>query len=649
MGLDYTMIGPVMLAVRPEIEATIDFNPDRTRPIKDLAERVLLNAAAEGRGQVVIFAGPSGAGKTFSAHCLLEEYTRLSSFNPPDPSQLSSQAHDKARAVTLKTQAQASQCILAAFGNAASALNNDSSRYAKHLQLHLAANTSELELVGITISTYFLERSRVPRPRDDESNFHILHLLATHGPRSLHVNPNDHSKFRILPHSSLNHGNFNQVTDTLSHLGFPPSKINQIWSALGAILHLGNIQLLGDQLDINRLVGDQSLLFAASLLQVEPVALAETISASQLGPGLGRRIPTCVRSQTETASMMSAIYSTVFDEVVREINRAMDIGHHNGSVKVGFLDVFGFEDLPSRNSLEQFNINTANEMLQELYEQDLLQDLNQRMASEGLAPIVISGPPSTDASRQMDRIRQIVSCIEDASSAIRRTNGDYDDAFIIQLSAKGQVRTSLKPDNNLVFEIPHTARPVKYLANGMVAKNRDTPSANVLSLLSKSILGIWMGPERGTGPLRKINLCGTYHRELEALRRLLTDNQIHWVRCLPNDKAHLKPQLEAAAVIQTIDLFKRTGPWSCSRQYTEFAKRYGTLISHIVDHLEDDHKITRAILEHVVKADTAHGFGKTMVFLHYDTIVELEQRLKGHRDKLKKSGIDVIWDGTNDN
>ena len=69
----------------------------------------------------------------------------------------------------------ASSAVLEAFGNAATGLNHNSSRFGKFLRLRL---TADGRVDGAELSSYLLEKSRLAATPQAERNFHALHYLA---------------------------------------------------------------------------------------------------------------------------------------------------------------------------------------------------------------------------------------------------------------------------------------------------------------------------------------------------------------------------------------------------------------------------------------------------------------------------------------
>eukprot|EP01084_Bolivina_argentea_P123024 218034_1 len=79
----------------------------------------------------------------------------------------------------VEQQIIAASPILEAYGNAKTVLNNNSSRFGKFTKLlySIKNNTQIGNILGSTLETYLLEKSRVVYQSSNERNYHIFYFL----------------------------------------------------------------------------------------------------------------------------------------------------------------------------------------------------------------------------------------------------------------------------------------------------------------------------------------------------------------------------------------------------------------------------------------------------------------------------------------
>jgi len=123
----------------------------------------------DARSQSVIISGESGAGKTETAKRFLQ-------FLAYAATQGSGSSNEG-----LEDRVIATSPLLEAVGNAQTVMNNNSSRYGKYLMLQFDLSG---KIMGASIKTYLLEKTRVVRQSKGERNYHVFYLL-TQGAASL--------------------------------------------------------------------------------------------------------------------------------------------------------------------------------------------------------------------------------------------------------------------------------------------------------------------------------------------------------------------------------------------------------------------------------------------------------------------------------
>jgi myosin heavy subunit len=115
--------------------------------------------------QSLVISGESGAGKTETCKILLRYIT---SRTPLD---------GKKSEAGLDRRLMESNPILEGFGNAKTHRNPNSSRFGKFMKLQYS-DDGNYALIGATLETYLLERSRLVFQMEGERNYHIFYMLC---------------------------------------------------------------------------------------------------------------------------------------------------------------------------------------------------------------------------------------------------------------------------------------------------------------------------------------------------------------------------------------------------------------------------------------------------------------------------------------
>ncbi|KAI5932822.1 Myosin-IIIa [Manis javanica] len=172
--------------------------------------------------QCIVISGESGAGKTESAHLLVQQLTVLG----------------KANNRSLQEKILQVNNLVEAFGNACTIINDNSSRFGKYLEMKF---TSSGAVVGAQISEYLLEKSRVIHQALGEKNFHIFLLHPRcKPPRYLQ---SDHLRtVQDLMNNSFYKAQYELVEQCFKVIGFTVEQLASIYSILAAILNVGNIE-----------------------------------------------------------------------------------------------------------------------------------------------------------------------------------------------------------------------------------------------------------------------------------------------------------------------------------------------------------------------------------------------------------------------
>lgn len=226
----------------------------------EIANQALEELLVTGRDECFILLGESGSGKTEVCKLLVQYLATINK----SPSNL------------VQEQILESIQVLESFGNAKTALNDNSSRFGRLLEIHFdlangyiqSAQTSDLNL---------LDRSRIVSQIENERNYHIFYEFLAGLSRQ------EKEKYGLQSAEKyfyLNQGHcvelpgkedgddFRSLLSSMQVLGFDQDEQDTVFRLLASILHLGNVYFHRKLLAIRtgklakqqqqRLVGDQT-------------------------------------------------------------------------------------------------------------------------------------------------------------------------------------------------------------------------------------------------------------------------------------------------------------------------------------------------------------------------------------------------------
>uniref|UniRef100_A0A667ZCG9 Myosin X, like 1 n=1 Tax=Myripristis murdjan TaxID=586833 RepID=A0A667ZCG9_9TELE len=596
--------------------------------------------------QCVLISGESGAGKTESTKLLLKFLSVMS--------QNSAGAPPSERTTRVEQAIVQSSPIMEAFGNAKTVYNNNSSRFGKFIQLHFSQNGN---IQG-------------------ERNYHIFYALLagadrdhrdmyflSEGPESYHYL----SQSGCVQDSSLDDKQlFDSVMEALKVMEFTEEEIRDVFKLLSAVLQMGNIEFMtagGAQITSKGVVSNVS-----ELLGLDSFQLSEVLTQrSMILRGEEICSPLTVEQAVDSRdSVAMALYSQCFSWIIMRINQKIK-GKDNFK-SIGILDIFGFENFEV-NRFEQFNINYANEKLQEYFNKHIFSLEQLEYNREGIQWEAIDWMDNAECLDLIEKKLGMLALINEESRFPKGT--DY--TLLEKLHSRHATNPYyVKPRvTDHQFGIKHYAGEVLYDVRGILEKNRDTFRDDILFILKDSRLDFIydlferVGSRSGDETLkmgtarRKPTVSSQFRDSLHSLMATLSASNPFFVRCIkPNmdknasrfDPVVVLNQLRYSGMLETVkirragfpvrrtfqDFYKNRGPTHPSRPFCTALPRRGTNPSRFL--LPPCLSLSLSLSLSICPLPLAVALLVPQVFLKE----ALEQRLEKEREEVRRRAGMVI-------
>ncbi|XP_053322298.1 unconventional myosin-X [Spea bombifrons] len=588
--------------------------------------------------QCVLISGESGAGKTESTKLILKFLSAMS--------QHSLEVSSKETTASVEQAILESSPIMEAFGNAKTVYNNNSSRFGKFIQLHICQKG---HIQGGRIIDYLLEKNRVVRQNPEERNYHIFYALLEGAGKE------EKEAFYLLQAEKYHYLNqsgcitdetmsdketFQEIKTAMEVMKFTSEDVREIFRLLAGVLHLGNIEFItagGAQVS-----SKTALTRTAELLGLDPEQLMEVLThRSMILRGEEISTPLSIEQAVDSRdSVAMALYSQCFAWVIKKINSR--IRGKDDFKSIGILDIFGFENFEV-NRFEQFNINYANEKLQEYFNKHIFSLEQLEYSREGLVWEDINWIDNGECLNLIEKKLGLLALINEESYFPRAT-----DCTLLEKLHNQHANNSIyvKPRvavNN--FGVKHYAGEVLYDVRGTLEKNRDTFRDDLLNLLRESRLDFIYDlfehvssrnnqDTLKSGKHRKPTVSLQFKESLHSLMATLSTSNPFFVRCIkPNihkmpdqfDQTLVLNQLRYSGMLETVRI-RRAG-FPVRRPFHDFYLRYKVLMRNL--NLPEDLKGKCEVLLHLHDTtNTDWQLGKTKVFLRES----LEHKLEKQRE-----------------
>lgn len=663
----YTYCGIVLVAFNPYNELPIYGNDTiwayRGQAMGDLephifavAEEAYTKLERESHDQSIIVSGESGAGKTVSAKYAMRYFATVGGSSTE---------------TQVEKKVLSSSPIMEAIGNAKTTRNDNSSRFGKFIEIQFNKN---YHIIGASMRTYLLEKSRVVFQAGGERNYHIFYQMCSAMKKLPHLHLDFQDKFHYL-----NQGNdpiidgvddlvyFEETVNAFTMIGFTYKQQDDMFRILAAILHLGNIRFTNsdsqggnDSEGSNISAKDKNLLIISELLGIDVNAMRKWLCHRKIVSMKEVFLKPMTVDEAIGArdALAKHIYAELFNWIVSGINNSLQAQTKSQSF-IGVLDIYGFETFEI-NSFEQFCINYANEKLQQQFNQHVFKLEQEEYLKEEIEWTFID---FYDNQPCIDLIETKLGILDLLDEECRMPKGS-DSSWAEKLYTKcGKSKHFGKPRfGTSAFLIHHFADRVQYEAVGFLEKNRDTVIEEQIDILRSSqnkllkklfseedpkltvpnarIKVSAQKPISSSAPKQHKKTVGSQFRDsLNMLMSTLNATTPHYVRCIkPNDTKEsfeynpirAVQQLRACGVLETIRISAAGFP--SQRTYADFFHRFRSLCKFREIKRDDLRETCRRILATYIKDEDKFKFGKTKVLFRAGQVAYLE-KLRADRQR----------------
>ncbi|XP_034035082.1 unconventional myosin-Vb [Thalassophryne amazonica] len=663
----YTYCGIMLVAINPYDELPIygeevidaysgQDMADMEPHIFAVAEEAYRTMTREEKNQSIIISGESGSGKTVSAKFTMRYFAVVGG---------------AARQTSVEEKVLASNPIMESIGNAKTTRNDNSSRFGKYIEIGFGRKG---DIIGASMRTYLLEKSRVVFQASAERNYHIFYQLCASRDlpemRSLKLGPPEYFRYTSQGEEMQIPGtddflDFKQTRSAFSILGVENDQQMELFRILAAVLHLGNVAIRASGRSSDRSytdADDGSLAVFSKLLGVDGPQMAHWLCHRRLTVGGEMLIKPMSSQQAAEArnALAKHIYGQLFTWTVHRLNSALRTHRDRARSFIGVLDIYGFETF-EQNSFEQFCINYANEKLQQQFNRHVFQLEQEEYIQEEL---VWSRIEFSDNQQCISLIEGHLGLFDLLDEECRMPKGS-DESWVLKLydqhlNNKPHPHFGKPRLSNSAFVVLHFADAVQYECHSFLDKNRDTVFEELINILraSQSELVAELF-QQGTlssvsnGSVRfpkkahrehKLSVGFQFRQSLQLLMDTLNSTTPHYVRCIkPNDlkepfmfdPQRTVQQLRACGVLETIRISATGFPskWT----YEEFFSRYRILLGQHQTH-QQVQALCRQAVPHLIPDPEQYRFGKTKVFLRAGQVAMLE-RLR--EEKLRGAAVTI--------
>ena len=576
---------------------------------------------------------------------------------------------------SIEEQIIAASPILEAYGNAKTVMNNNSSRFGKFTKLlyHVPENTQNGNILGSSLETYLLEKSRVVFQALNERNYHIFYFLH----EGLGKNNSEYGLETIENFNYVNQGKcftpfkdkerFQELQDSLNMFRIEKDVQEVLWKLTAGVMNLGNINFMrtGDGFTDLDKKSMKYLQIVADLWGLKASELEKRLTTKSLKINRNEIIQ---KVQFDNAvanrdSIAKGIYENIFLWLCKRINAELLVENgdddmdesktdeENGKYFIGILDVFGFENFYF-NSLEQFCINYTNEKLQQYFNFHIIASEQEEYLKESVfwKPLTI---PDNEEYIQLVENNKIgfFTLLDSACNAPKPDTTAFmqtlfkkhkDNKVLTQKSKPGggnwrgvkprsaggsrrRGGTSKKFDG---FMINHFADDVTYDISNFLIKNSEAVHGDTNKMIKKStqqifkvINGVDGASKKKKKSKKKKSVTAVFYSGIKRLMKSLNQTEPYFVRCInPNKQKSSKVwtekivehQLRCGGLLEALRVLKLGYPTRVPYQLL-YEKYHSSVTNPLIKNMNPEAFSTSLLIAFDVNAND-YELGLTKIF-----------------------------------
>nr|XP_036673237.1 unconventional myosin-Ia isoform X2 [Drosophila suzukii] len=488
----------------------------------------------------------------------------LGDLPPPPPSSVSptpsasSSLHRRHKSPTQRMRecVTCADVFLEAMGNACTLKNNNSSRYGKLFDIEIDFKGDPM---GVHITHYMLEKTRITDTIIGERNFHIFYQLLLGADlqllKSLKLYRNV-EKYELLRNTTAmeeDRMNFHYTKRSLDVLGLNCEESNSIFRVIAVVLKLGNFIFV----PITNIDGTEGCQVSnvyevqetAQLLNIEAQILINCLTRANSSNSAQEDVG-CEMDARQAAinrnTLCRTLYSRLFTWLVNKINESLKSTQREKNLAL--LDFYGFEVL-EHNSFEQFAINYSAEKIHQNFVYHILRSEQELYIREGLEWSRIDYFDNESICELIDKPSYGIL------SLINESHLNSNEALLlrVQQCCAGHPNFMTTGSNSMSFQIRHFASVVNYSIHRFLEKNSDMLPKYISAAFYQSKLSLVQSLFPEGNPRRQVTkkpstLSSNIRTQLQTLLAIVKHRRSHYVFCIKPNEGKQPHQFDMALV-----------------------------------------------------------------------------------------------------